>query len=312
MFIFMTKHNYIIITLILMLLLQPGHLLAKSVIDQVGRPLTVPENPIRVISLAPSITETIYDLDQEKRLVGVTQYSTYPTEAKSLPRVGSYVRLDIEKIAALKPDLCLAIKDGNPKHIVDKIVSLGIPVYVIDPRNLLQIMDTITRLGSLLHAEQTAAELVADMEKRIGQVQAQVKKARFKPRVFFQIDAEPLFSAGNNTFIHELIELAGGINAAAGEDTYPRFSWEDILVLQPEIVLISSMAGGFAPEYLINSWKKWHLLSAVINEHIFVVNADLFDRPTPRLVDGLEVIAAIIHPELFTKNNRRIENKHAL
>jgi len=293
--------THIILTLVLSFMLQTGNILAGPVIDQVGRTLVVPENPTRVIALAPSITEIIYDLGQERKLIGVTQYSTYPSEAESLPRVGSYVRLDIEKIVSLKPDLCIAIKDGNPKHIVDKIVSLGIPVYVIDPRNLLQIMDTITRLGSLLDAGNAAAVLVADMEKRIGQVQTLAKRARYKPRVFFQIDAEPLFSAGDNTFIHELIELSGGINTAAGEDPYPRYSWEDILVLQPEIVLISSMAGGLDPENLIRSWKKWKQLSAVNNDQVFVVEADLFDRPTPRLVDGLEAIAAIIHPELFTK-----------
>ena len=289
----------IILILVITILLQSGSLLAESVTDQVGRTLTVPENPTRVIALAPSITEVIYDLEQEKRLVGVTQYSTHPSKAKLLPRVGSYVRLDIEKIVSLKPDLCFAIKDGNPKHVIDKIVSLGIPVYVIDPRNLLQIMDTITRLGSLLNAEQTAADLVADMENRVGRVQTLVRGANNKPRVFFQIDAEPLFSAGNNTFIHELIELAGGINTAAGEDPYPRYSWEDILVLQPEIVLISSMAGGLDPEDLIKTWRKWDQLSAVNNDKVFVVDADLFDRPTSRLVDGLEVIAGIIHPELF-------------
>ena len=293
--------THIIFSLVLSFMLQTGDILAGPVTDQVGRTLVVPENPTRVIALAPSITEIIYDLGQEKRLVGVTQFSTYPDGAKKLPRVGSYVRLDIEKIVSLKPDLCIAIKDGNPKHIVDKIVDLNIPVYVIDPRNLLQIMDTIIRLGSLLDAENAAAVLVADMEKRIGQVQTLAKKARYKPRVFFQIDAEPLFSAGDNTFIHELIELAGGINTAAGEDPYPRYSWEDILVLQPEIVLISSMAGGLDPENLIRSWKKWKQLSAVDNDQVFVVEADLFDRPTPRLVDGLEAIAAIIHPELFTK-----------
>jgi len=298
----MTSNIFKYFTLALILFFQPGALLAGSVIDQVGRTLEVPENPVRIITLAPSITEIIYDLGQEKRLVGVTQYSTYPSEAESLPRIGSYVRPDIEKIIALKPDLCLATKDGNPKHIVDKIVSLGIPVYVINPRNLKQIMDTITRLGSLLHSEQAAAELVADMEKRIRQVQSQVKKGLHKPRVFFQIDAEPLFSAGTNTFINELIELAGGINTAAGEVSYPRYSWEDIIVLQPEIVLISSMAGGLEPEYLVKAWKKWNLLSAVINDRIFVVDAELFDRPTPRLVDGLEVIAAIVHPELFKGN----------
>ena len=293
------QRTFIFLSLILTFLLQSGYAAAGPVIDQVGRTLVVPENPVRIIALAPSITEIIFDLAQERRLVGVTQYSTHPSEAESLPTVGSYVRLDIEKIVALKPDLCLAIKDGNPKHIIDKIVSLGIPVYVIDPRNLLQIMDTITRLGSLLHAEQTAAELVSDMEKRIRKVQEQVKKGRHKPRVFFQIDAEPLFSAGTNTFIHELIELAGGINTAAGENPYPRYSWEDILLLQPEIVVISSMAGGLSPEYLIRSWKQWNQLSAVNNDQVFVVDAELFDRPTPRLVEGLETIAAIIHPELF-------------
>jgi iron complex transport system substrate-binding protein len=301
MFVCIPKNIFSIPVLVLLLLFQPGGLFAESVTDQVGRTLVVPENPRRVIALAPSITEIIYDLGQEKRLVGVTQYSTYPSEAEALPRVGSYVRLDIEKIVVLKPDLCLAIKDGNPKHIVDKIVALGIPVYVINPRNLQQIMDTITRLGSLLHAEQEATALVSGMEKRIGQVQTQVKKGRHKPRVFFQIDAEPLFSAGTDTFIHELIELAGGINTTAGEVPYPRYSWEEIIVLQPEMVLISSMAGGLAPEYLLQSWKKWDQLSAVINDQIFVVDAELFDRPTPRLVDGLEVIAAIIHPEIFSQ-----------
>ena len=303
----MSKKTHIILALVLIFLLQAVLLIAGSVTDQVGRTLVVPENPTRVIALAPSITEIIYDLGQEKRLVGVTQYSTYPSEAELLPRVGSYVRLDIEKIVALKPDLCLATKDGNPKHIVDKIVSLGIPIYVINPQNLQQIMDTITRLGSLLHAEQTAAALVSDMEKRIGQVQARVKNMPDRPRVFFQIDAEPLFSAGTNTFIHELIELAGGINTTAGEVSYPRYSWEDIIVLQPEIVLISSMAGGLAPEYLLNSWKKWNLLSAVKNDQVFVVDAELFDRPTPRLINGLEVIAAIIHPELFIKSDQKLE-----
>jgi cobalamin transport system substrate-binding protein len=300
--IIMSKTVLIFLTLGLIFQFQTGETLAGFVTDQVDRTFAVPDNPTRVISLAPSITEIIYDLGEEERLVGVTQYSTYPTEAKSLPRVGSYVRLDIEKIIALQPDLCLATKDGNPKHTVEKIVKLGIPVYVINPRNLQQIMETITRLGSLLHAEDTAAELVFDMKKRIERVQAKVKKADHRPRVFFQIDTEPIISAGPNTFIHELIELAGGINTTAGDVSYPRYSWEDIIVLQPEIVLISSMAGGLSPEHLVKAWERWELLAAVKNKRIFVVDAELFDRPTPRLIDGLEVIAAIIHPNLFTKN----------
>lgn len=279
---------------------------ARQVIDQVGRPVEVPDNPERVIALAPSITEIIYNLGEQKRLKGVTQYSDYPDQARFLPRVGSYVRLDLEKIVALKPDLCLAIKDGNPRHIIDKIVALGIPVYVIDPRSLEQTMDSITRIGFLLNAEQAAAELSAEMRKRINRVQTLVKKADHAPRIFFQIDAEPIISAGNNTFIHELIGLAGGINTAAGQDPYPRYSWEDILVLQPEIILISSMAGGMEAEELKMAWKKWQQLLAVSNDQVHVVDADLFDRPTTRLVEGLEVIAAIMHPHLFAGSSEKI------
>jgi len=304
----MPRNTDIILALALMFLLLPGDTFAGPVIDQVGRSLVTPENPQRVIALAPSITEIIYDLGQEKRLVGATQFSTYPEEAKSLPRVGSYVRLDLEKIIALEPDLCLAIKDGNPKHTVDKIVALGIPVYVIDPRGLDHTMDTITRIGSLVNAEEAAASLVADMRQRIARIQAVVKKSASRPRVFFQIDAEPLVSAGSSTFIQELIELAGGINTGAGKDPYPRYSWEDILVLQPDLVLISSMAGGLNPEELVKTWKQWKQLSAVVNNRIYVVDADLFDRPTPRLVDGLEVIAPIIHPELFGQHQKDYED----
>lgn len=272
---------------------------AGTVIDQVGRKVVVPDDPQRVISLAPSITEIIYDLGEEKRLQGVTRYSDYPAQAKALPKVGTYVHLDLERIVALKPDLCISTKDGNPKHIIEKISRLGIPVYAINPRSLEQTMDTITQIGSLLNAQEAAARLVSGMQQRITRVQSLVAQVNNRPRIFFQIDAEPLVSAGNNTFIHELIELAGGINTAAGNDPYPRYSWEDILILQPDIVIISSMAGGLDSEDLLGIWKKWSQLKAVLNEQVFVVDAGMFDRTTPRLVAGLETIAEIIHPELF-------------
>lgn len=285
--------------LFLMGLTAVAHAETVTLVDQVGREVTVPDRPLRIIALAPSITEIIYDLGAEDRLVGVTQYSDYPVQAVELPRVGSYVRLDLEKIVALKPDLCLAIKEGNPRHVIDKIAEIGIPVYAIDPRNIDQVIDSIIRIGNLLNEGQAAARLVDSMHARIARVQSLVAKTSLRPRVFFQIDAEPMVSAGSNTFIQELIELAGGVNAAAGPDPYPRYSWEDILVLQPDIVLISSMAGGRKPDELRRSWEKWHQLTAVARGRIFIVDANLFDRPTPRLIDGLEVIAPIIHPEIF-------------
>jgi ABC-type Fe3+-hydroxamate transport system substrate-binding protein len=153
MFLDILKKTHLV-ALVLTFFLTVGHnAYAGTVIDQVGRKVVVPDNPQRVIALAPSITEIIYDLGEEKRLQGVTRYSDHPARAKALPKVGTYVHLDLERIVALKPDLCISTKDGNPKHVIEKIAGLGIPVYVINPRSLEQTMDTIARIGSLLNAE---------------------------------------------------------------------------------------------------------------------------------------------------------------
>ncbi len=283
----------------LMMAILPEVCMSKWVIDQAGRKIKVPDNPQRVISLAPSITEMIYDLGEEKRLVGATQFSNHPDAARKLPRVGSYIKLDLEKIVALKPDLCLGIKDGNPVHTVNKLESFGIPVYVIDPRNLEGIIDVVQRYGSLLGAKQVSEAIVKNMRLRIGSVVELLDGKRNKPGVFFQIDAAPIISVGENTFIHELITLAGGINLAVGAQDYPRYNWEELLILKPEIVIVASMAGGHSPEDLKSGWYKWPQIPAVKNGRVYVVDANLIDRPTPRLVDGLEQFVRIIHPELF-------------
>jgi len=275
---------------------------AREVIDLVGRKVAVPDNPQRIISLAPSITEILFSLGQQKKLKGVTLYSDYPPAAREIPKVGSYIHLDVERIAALKPDLCFAIKDGNPRHVVEKIEALGIPVFVVDPRNMEEIITTTARMGDVLNARREASELVSDMRGRLERVKATIAKASSRPAVFFQVDASPVVSAGEGTFTDELITLAGGRNLAAGTTSYPRYNWEDILSLQPEIVIVASMAGGFSSEKLKSEWQQWPQLPAVRSGRLYVVEADLFDRPTVRLFRGLEILAKIIHPELYGKN----------
>ena len=267
--------------------------------DQAGRVVMVPQHPQRIVSLAPSITEIVFSLAREERLVGATQYSNFPEAARTIPRVGSYVRLDIERIISLKPDLCLGIKDGNPLHTVEKIEALGIPVYVIDPKSIDDIINVIERFGGLLHAASKAREITADMRQRIDRIKEIVSRTPSRPYVFFQIDAAPIISAGENTFIHELITTAGGRNAAAGELQYPRYNWEEILRMQPEVAIVASMAGGHSAEELKAGWQKWPQIPAVRNNRVHVVDANLIDRPTPRLIEGLEKFARIIHPELF-------------
>ena len=269
------------------------------VTDQLGRKVTLPDNPRRIVSLAPSITEIIFAIDQAHRLKGVTWFSDYPPAAAKLPKVGSYVRPDLERIVALNPDLCIAIKDGNPKQVIDRLQALNIPVYAVDPRNLSKVMETILDIGGLLAASEKAGLLVESMRLRIAHIKARMDNIDNRPRVFFQIGISPIVSIGTDTFIHELIVRAGGQNVAAGTTAYPRFSREQVLAFSPEVFIITSMARDAVFEKVKKDWSRWPNMPAVRDQRIHLVDSDVFDRPSPRLVDALELLAKLIHPELF-------------
>ncbi len=294
-------YNYLVVFFIIIALsstlkAQP---VTRTVTDQMGRKVTFLKDPRRLVALAPSITEVIFALEQEDRLKGVTRFSDFPPQAANLPKVGSYVHLDLEKIVALKPDLCIAIKDGNPKEVVDRLESLNIPVYAVDPRNLEAVMETMLEIGGLLNADKKAKFLVQRMHSRVQRVQSMVAKADHRPRVFFQIGISPIVSVGTHTFIHELILLAGGQNILKSQTPYPRLSKEQVIALSPEIIIITSMARGEIFERVKKQWQSWPNLPAVRNRRIFLVDSDLFDRPTPRIVDGLELLGRLLHPKLF-------------
>lgn len=272
---------------------------ARTVKDQLGRRVDIPDEPRRVVALAPNITEIVFALGQEDRLKGVTTYSDFPPAATRLPIVGSYIRLDLERIVALKPDLCIAVKDGNPKETVQRLELLKIPVYAVDPRNLETVMQTVMEIGRLLNSGEKASALVQNMRSRILKVQSLVAKSTYRPRVFFQIGIDPIVSIGTDTFIHELIVLAGGQNLAAGAVTYPRFSQEQVLALSPEVFIITSMTRAASFEEVKAGWSRWPDMPAVRNRRILLEDSNIFDRPTPRLVDALELLVRRIHPELF-------------
>ena len=276
----------------------------KTVTDQVNRQIVMPINPQRVVALAPSITEIIFALEQEKRLKGVTIYSDFPKEALNLPKIGSYIHLDLERIVSLKPDLCIAIKDGNPIEAVKKLEHIGIPVYAVNPKNIETVIKTVVEIGGLLNASKKADSLAKNMRYKINRVKALVAKTDLRPDIFFQIGIAPIVSVGTDTFIHELIIKAGGRNLAEGPVSYPRFSKEQVLSLAPDIIIITSMARSVVFEQVKAEWNKWPNMPAVKTGRIFLEDSNLFDRPTPRLVDGLELLLKLIHPELIDKENK--------
>ncbi len=277
----------------------PVNLGARTVTDQLGRDIQVPDTPQRVVSLAPSITEIIFSIQRQDLLVGVSRFSDFPEAAKALPKVGSYVQLDLERIVALRPDLCIAIKDGNPREIAERLENMGIPVYAVNPQNLSTVLEALSEIGVLLNAESQADQLLTELRGKIRHIDQLVSTAAHRPKVFFQIGVSPIVSAGADTFIHELVEHAGGINLARTEKGYPRFSREQVLGLAPEILIITSMARGALFEEVRSEWLEWKNMPAARDGHIYIEDANLFNRPSPRLVEGLELLTRVIHPELF-------------
>lgn len=277
----------------------------RVVTDQLGRKVSIPQKPLRVISLAPSITEIVYAVGCEKLLVGATMYSDYPADAKKLPRVGSYIKLDLEKIIALNPDLCIAVKDGNPRETVLRIEKFGIPVFAVNPDGLETVIKAVENLGSVLNAEKRAEIITTDMRQRMKRVETFTSQLESRPGVFFQIGIDPIVSTGSGTFLDELIELAGGRNLSKGPKAYPRFSKEEVLSMKPDVIIITSMARFEIFEEVKKDWNSWPNLPAVKNKRVYVVESNILDRPTPRLVDGLEMLTGVIHPEFKqdTKKN---------
>jgi len=291
------------IFLLLLILLMAAESFAafRNMQDQAGRMVQVPENPQRVVALAPSVTEIIFALEQEKRLAGVTRFSDYPPRAQQWPKVGSYIQLDLEKIVALKPDLCIAIKDGNPIEVISRLEDLGIPVYAVNPVNLRSVMEAIRNIGNLLQAHAQSEILTAQMEKRIDQIKKLTAEIPDKPGVFFQIGISPIVAVGRASFLHELILTAGAKNLSEGDVPYPRFSQEQVLALSPEIIIITSMARGEIFQQVKKDWEKWPDMPAVKNGRIYIVDSDVLDRPGPRMVEGLEYLFRLFHPKTAGK-----------
>jgi len=267
----------------------------RAFTDQLGRRLLVPDDPQRVVALAESVTEIVFAVGRGGRLVGTTRFADYPQAALKLPRIGSYIQLDIERIAALEPDLCIGTRDGNPKAAVDRLDALGIPVYISNPMGIESILQSITEIGALLRAEEAAGALVAELRRRIAAVAEFARRSDTCPRVFFQIGVDPVVSAGRGTFIHELIEAAGGVNAAGEAAGYPKYSPEHLVRLAPDVVVITTMSQGADFDAVRREWLRWPRIPAVRDGRVHVVDAAVFNRPAPRLIDGLEVLARLIH-----------------
>jgi len=281
--------------------LSISHSAERTFKDEVGREVTVLFPPKRIVSLAPNITEVLFSLGLDEEIAGDSVHCNFPEKAKTKIRVGSYISLDYEKIASVKPDLVIATGTGNTRDMVDRLEQLGFPAYVIYPKNFEDILKSIIHIGQVVNREKEARAIIEGMKKRTHRV-TELTKNLPRPKVFVQIGDAPMVTVGKGSFTDDLIRLAGGENIAKTEkEAYPRFGMEEILKRSPEVIVISSMNPTGDYPKVLQEWNRWQTISAVKNGRVHIINSDLIDRPSPRIVEGLEELARILHPEGFNK-----------
>ncbi|MBP1738919.1 MAG: cobalamin-binding protein [Deltaproteobacteria bacterium] len=267
--------------------------------DSLGREVPVPAPPKRLIALAPNLTEILYALGLGDRVVGVTDHCNYPPEVSLKPKVGSYIHLNVEKIVSLSPDLVIGTVDGNERYILDLLEQAHIKVFFVNPRDVRQAIETISTVGLVCGAPERARQISGQLTQRVNRV-VEVTGAKKRPLVFLQINIQPIMTVNRNTVHHDLIHLAGGENMAADEPvTYPRISLEEVLRRKPEVILVSSMEREGRFEKARQDWLQWTSIPAVQKGRVHLIDSDLIDRPSPRVVDGLEIMAKLLHPEAF-------------
>jgi iron complex transport system substrate-binding protein len=240
----------------------------------------------------------IYFLGLGDRLVGVTRFSYFPKEAQKKPKVGAYTDINVEKVITLNPDLVIATADGNKRGDVEMLEEAGIPVYVVNPRRIDQVLDTIERLGELCGVTGRAKGLVSYLRERVVRVTKAVRN-RGRPLVLLVINMKPLMSVNRNTIHHDIIQLAGGRNMTGDQPfTYPKLNLEEVIRKGPDVIIISSMERGGEFEKARKEWFRWPTLPAVRKGNVYLIHSDLIDRPASRIVNGLEEMARLIHPEV--------------
>ena len=294
---FLKRH--LIILFIFILSGMGDRALSATFTDEVGRTVEVSGPPQRIVSVAPNVTEILFALGLEDRLVGVSNYCQYPPQAKKIEKIGGYINPSLEKIVALRPDLVVGIAEGDLRTFVDKLAGLKVPVYITNPRDALEVLTSIRKIGEVTFAPEPARRIVRSMEEKIGSIRDKAQGRR-RPRVLHILDFNPLISAGKGTFVDDLIRLGGGRNVAeAATGKYPRFSMEEVLVQDPEVILLASMKSGDPLVKQRRWWERWKTISAVKQGRVYVLDSDLIHRPSPRMAEGLEKVAKAIHPEAF-------------
>ena len=267
-----------------------------SYTDGTGRRVNLPRHPMRIVSLAPSVTEVVYMLGADDRLIGVTTKCDWPEAAKQKPKIGDLLNPNYENILAARPDLIIASTAGNDRDAVYKLAELGLPVFVTAPRSVEGIMETTRQIGRITDRAAEGERLVAEMKARLQEIKRRL--AGLPPvRAFFITWFDPLLAPGSKTFENDVLSLANVVSISAdSREYYPRYSLEQVLKRNPDAIITVIHSGQPLPE--LKKIAGWRDLDAVKGGRVYVLN-EVFQHPSPRFVDGVEELARKLHPERF-------------
>ncbi len=272
---------------------------ARTLTDEAGLRVMIPAQVNRVISLAPNLTETIYALGLEDKLVGDTTYCDTPAAAKTKPHVGDTINPSLEAIVALHPDLVLATMINK----IDTVIGLsrmGIPVYTTDPRTVRGMLESTQHVAELMGAAERGKALVAQMQARLDALHARLTDRPYV-HVLFVVWEEPLFTIGQNTFIADALRWAGAESVVTSKQDWPQLTFEEVVRLQPEYIVTASAHTGEEGKRSLEEFRSrplWRNLQAIEAGHVAVIS-DEVDKPSPGLIDAIEDLAHQLHPEVF-------------
>lgn len=256
--------------------------------DDTGRTITLARPAQRIVSLAPHVTELLFAAGAGSRVVGVVAYSDFPAAAQALPQVGGYTNVDMEAVAALKPDLVIGWKSGNRAAHLDKLAALGIPLFLNEPRTLEHVARSLETFGRLAGTEATANPAAGAFRDRLRMLSGRYAR-QATVRVFYQMWDQPLMTVNDEHLISDVIRLCGGTNVFGSQSQLaPSVGEEAVLAANPEAIVASGM-GEARPEWL-DRWKRWPALSAAARGNLYFVPPELIQRHTPRILDGATML----------------------
>ncbi|WP_246942294.1 ABC transporter substrate-binding protein [Bacillus pinisoli] len=275
-----------------------------TVTDASDNEVTIEAQPEKIVSLIPSNTEIVYALGMGDTVVGVTEFDNFPEEVASVEKIGDMV-INVEKVISLQPDLVLAHESSaqSSESGLEQLRNAGITVVVIPNADSFEtVYDTIHLLGQVTGTTEKADELIEGMKTDLANIQAKATSITEKATVWVEVSGAPeIYTTGKGTFMHEMLEVINATNAAGEQEGWIMMTEEEIVALNPDVVVTTY--GSYDPNVKANvlAREAWNEVPAIQNERVYDINSDLVTRPGPRLIEGVEELAKVVYPEVFTE-----------